>query len=116
MTGYLNAKSPSVVGPALKANAEKSEAVKKMGVQLTRIRNDWQQSAAPKDLAPVAKARAAAEVSKSDRISELQVELSQRDAREVHENEPFGREVRAVGRDLDRAIPGVALRRRAADG
>ena len=65
-----------------KSNAEKSDAVKKMGVQLTRIRNDWQQSAAPKDLVPVAKARAAAEVSKADRISELQVELSQRDARE----------------------------------
>ena len=65
-----------------KANLDKGEQVKKLGVQLTRIRNDWQSSAAPKDLAPVAKARAAAEVSKTDRISELEVELSQRDARE----------------------------------
>ena len=65
-----------------KANAEKVETVKKMGVQLIRIRNDWQQQATPKDLAPVAKARAHAEASKADRISELQVELSQREARE----------------------------------
>ena len=65
-----------------KSNLTQSENVKKLGVQLTRIRNDWQSQAAPKDLAPVAKARAAADVSKSDKISELQVELSQRDARE----------------------------------
>ena len=65
-----------------KANLDKGEMVKKLGVQLTRIRNDWQTQAAPKDMAPVAKARAAAEASKSDRISELQVELSQRDAKE----------------------------------
>ena len=64
-----------------RSNLDKSETVKKLGVHLTRIRNDWQTQAAPKDMAPVAKARAAAEASKSDRISELQVELSQRDAK-----------------------------------
>ena len=41
-----------------KANTEKGDTVRKLGVQLTRIRNDWQSSAAPKDLAPVDKARA----------------------------------------------------------
>lgn len=64
------------------SNLEKGDTVKKLGVQLARIRNDWQQQAAPKDLAPVAKARAAAEASKKDRISELEIELSQRDFRE----------------------------------
>ena len=66
-----------------RSNLDKSETVKKLGVHLTRIRNDWQTASAPKDLAPAAKARAAAEVSKADRISELEVELSQRDARET---------------------------------
>ena len=66
-----------------RANADKGDQVKKLGVQLTRIRNDWQAQAAPKHLAPVAKARAAAEASKADRISELETELAQREAREL---------------------------------
>ena len=65
-----------------KSNLDKSDMVKKLGVQLTRIRNDWQSQATPGELAPVAKARAAAQASKADRISELEVELSQREARE----------------------------------
>ena len=65
-----------------KANLDKGEQVKHLGVQLTRIRNDWQAQAAPKALAPVAKARAAAEVSKTDKISELEVKLAQREAKE----------------------------------
>ena len=31
-----------------KSNMEKTDTVKKLGVQLVRIRNDWQQQAAPK--------------------------------------------------------------------
>ena len=65
-----------------KANMEKSETVKKLGVQLVRIRNDWQSQTVPKDLAPVAKAKAVAEASKADRISELELELSRREAYE----------------------------------
>ena len=65
-----------------KANMEKSETVKKLGVQLVRIRNDWQSQTVPKDLAPAAKAKAVAEASKADRISELELELSRREAYE----------------------------------
>ena len=65
-----------------KANLEKGDTVKKLGVQLTRIQADWKSAAAPKDLAPVAKAHAKADASKAERISELEVELSQRAARE----------------------------------
>ncbi|KOO26535.1 protein fantom isoform 1, partial [Chrysochromulina tobinii] len=61
---------------------EKSETVKKLGVQLVRIRNDWQSQTVPKDLAPAAKAKAVAEASKADRISELELELSRREAYE----------------------------------
>ena len=65
-----------------KANLEKGDTVKKLGVQLTRVQADWKSAAAPKDLAPVAKAHAKADASKAERISELEVELSQRAARE----------------------------------
>jgi hypothetical protein len=65
-----------------KNNMEQNEHVKKLGVQLTRIKHDMASSTTPSGLAPVAKARAAAEVSKADKISALEVELSQREFRE----------------------------------
>ena len=69
-----------------RSNMEKGDSVKKLSVQLTRIKNDWQQQAASgggkTHISPVEKARAAAAASKEDRISELETELHQRQVRE----------------------------------
>jgi hypothetical protein len=65
-----------------KMNLEEREQVKRLGVQLTRIKNDWTSGQVPANLAPTKKARDRAEISKADRISELQMEISQREARE----------------------------------
>eukprot|EP00665_Eupelagonemidae_sp_cell47_P009188 gene9188-5256_t len=65
-----------------KQKLEKDELVKKLGVQMVRIRSGLQEQAAPKGAAPLGKARGRAELSKADRIAQLEVELSHRDMRE----------------------------------
>ena len=66
-----------------KHNLEQGEKVKQLSVQMVRIRTGLQQQAVPKDLPPATKARAAKELSKDNRIAELECTLGQHEAREA---------------------------------
>ena len=66
-----------------KHNLEQIEKVKQLSVQMVRIRAGLQQQAVPKDVPPTTKARVAKEISKDDRIAELEFQIAQREAREA---------------------------------
>ncbi|KAL1530447.1 hypothetical protein AB1Y20_001350 [Prymnesium parvum] len=89
-------------------NMEQSDKVKQLSAQMVRIQKGLHQQAVPKDVPPTTKARVAKDLTKEDRIAELEFELNQRDAREMRmaQQLTYFKSVAGSGAAAHRGAPG----------